>query len=140
MATIEVTLIDTNVLIDIASNDPVWGRWSLNQLQDALLTGPAVINPVIYAEFSARYTTLVGVEDFLRLARIEVDEIPREALFLSGQAFLKYRRTSGTKTGVLPDFFIGAHAAVLGTPLLTRDARRYRSYFPSLELITPDTN
>lgn len=104
------------------------------------MTGSPVINPVIYAEFSGRYSSLDGVEDFLRLARIEVDEIPREALFLSGQAFLKYRRTGGTKTGVLPDFFIGAHAAVLGAPLLTRDPRPYRTYFPSLELITPDTH
>lgn len=135
-----MTLVDTNVLIDIASNDPVWGRWSLTRLQDALLVGPVVINSVIYAEMSSRYSSLDGVEEFLRLAKIEIDDTPREALFLSGHVFLKYRRAGGTKTGVLPDFFIGAHAAVLGIPLLTRDPRPYRSYFASLELITPDTH
>lgn len=132
-----MTLVDSNVLIDLATNDPVWAGWSQARLESAALTGPVHINDVIFAEVSAGYSTIERFEAALADAQVTVDRVPREALFLAGKVFLAYRRAGGPRTGVLPDFFIGAHAAVRGWPLLTRDARRYRAWFPGLELITP---
>ena len=110
-----------------------------DQLDRAALNGPLVINDVIYAEVSARYATIEAVDAMLTELRIEVDPIPRAALFLAGKAFLQYRAGGGLRTGVLADFFIGAHAVVSKLPLLTRDARRYESYFPTIKLITPES-
>lgn len=132
-----MTLVDANVLLDLATEDPHWADWSLAALSTASLSGPLLINDVVYAEFSARYETIEVVEDFLSRARIELSPLPREALFLAGKAFGRYRKTGGTRTGVLSDFFIGAHASVTGAPLLTRDIRRYRTYFPTVKLISP---
>lgn len=101
------------------------------------MRGPLVVNDVVYAEFSVRYDRIDEVEEFLEIAKIAVAPMPRAALFLAGKAFAQYRKAGGTRTGVLPDFFIGAHAAVLEMPLLTRDAGRYRTYFPDVTLITP---
>lgn len=101
------------------------------------MEGPLVINSVIYAELSARYSTIEALEDFIERAGLEMVEIPRRALFLAAKAFVRYRRAGGVRTGVLPDFFIGAHAATIDMPLLTRDARKYRTYFPTVELRTP---
>ncbi|MDB5556163.1 MAG: putative nucleic acid-binding protein contains domain [Rhizobium sp.] len=101
------------------------------------MQGPLLINGVIYAELSARYSTIEALEDFIEQAGLEVVEIPRTALFLAAKAFTSYRRAGGIRTGVLPDFFIGAHAAIMNIPLLTRDARKYRTYFPTIELRTP---
>lgn len=130
-------LVDTNVILDVIENDPEWAAWSQAQLDAASLKFMLIINPVIYAELSIAYQRIEELESMIRRAGFRLDPIPREALFLAGRVFLKYRRQRGTKSGVLPDFFIGAHAAVSGIPLLTRDVRRYLTYFPSLKLIAP---
>ena len=130
-------MIDTNVILDVVEDDPVWADWSQGQLDQAALAGDLLINPVIYAELSIAYQRIEELEAMLTEGGFRVEAIPREALFLAGKAFLQYRRQQGTKTGVLPDFFIGAHAAVLGIPLLTRDTAKYRRYFPRLVLIAP---
>jgi predicted nucleic acid-binding protein len=135
-----VTLVDSNVLIDIFADDQHWYDWSLMQLDQAALKGPLLINDVIYAESSIRFQDIDDLDTALADASIAVAAIPRLALFRAGKAFTQYRRAGGTRTGVLPDFFIGAHAEVERLPLLTRDARRYRNYFPTLELIAPDTD
>jgi predicted nucleic acid-binding protein len=134
-----VILVDSNVLLDLFSGDPSWAKWSETQLAIARLRGGLVVNDVIYAELSIRYDCIDEVESALERGNITVIKIPRPALFLAGKVFLAYRRRGGTRSSVLPDFFIGAHAAVLGVPLLTRDSRRYRTYFPTLELIAPDS-
>jgi predicted nucleic acid-binding protein len=133
-----VILVDSNVLLDLFTGDPSWAGWSETQLAAARLRGRLVVNGVIYAELSIRYDRLEEVDTALERGNITVMEIPRPALFLAGKVFLAYRRRGGTKSSVLPDFFIGAHAAVLGVPLLTRDTRRYRAYFPTLELVAPE--
>ena len=131
-------LVDTNVILDVVENDPVWADWSQAQLDSASLKYTLLINPVIYAELSIAYRRIEELEALLKAAALRLDPIPREALFLAGRVFLRYRQRRGTKSGVLPDFFIGAHAAVAGIPLLTRDIGRYRSYFPTIELIAPE--
>jgi predicted nucleic acid-binding protein len=132
-----VPLIDTNVLFDLITNDPIWADWSLRQIDMQAMRERLAINPVVYAELSISFDRFEEVDAFLEGAVIEIDEVPRAALFLAGRAFREYRSRGGTKTGVLPDFFIGAHAVVEGISLLTRDAGRYRSYFPTIRLITP---
>jgi hypothetical protein len=133
-----VTLVDSNVLLDIFAGTPDWWAWSLMQLEEAALRGPLLINDVIYAETSIRFQDIDDFEAALKKAGVAVAPIPHAALFLAGKAFVRYRSAGGLRTGVLPDFFIGAHAEVKHLPLLTRDARRYRSYFPSLVLIKPE--
>ncbi|MGA7486291.1 MAG: type II toxin-antitoxin system VapC family toxin [Xanthobacteraceae bacterium] len=130
-------LVDTNVLLDLVTDDPDWSEWSLARLEEAALAGPVLINDIVYAETSIRYERIENLDAMLADAMIEIAPTPRPALFLAGKAFQHYRAASGMRTGVLPDFFIGAHAAVEGWPLLTRDARRYRAYFPTLTLIAP---
>jgi len=132
-----MTLVDTNVLLDILTADPNWADWSIRQLDAASLQGPVVINDVVYAELSVRFATIEALDAVLADAAIEIATTPRAALFLAGKVFLRYRASGGQRTGVLPDFFIGAHAAVSRLTLLTRDARRYRTYFSSLELAAP---
>ena len=132
-----MTLVDSNVILDVVTDGEVWADWSQEQLEQAASAGPLVINDVIYAEISTRYATVEAVDAMLRDLDISVATIPRTAFFLAGKAYLRYRATGGVRTGVLSDFFIGAHAAVEQRPLLTRDAQRYRSYFPTVELITP---
>jgi len=134
-----VTLIDTNVLLDLVTNDPNWADWSVAQLEAASLNGPLLINDVVYAELAVRYDRIEHLEEFVDEAGLVITPMPRAALFLAGKVFTQYRRSGGSRTGVLPDFFIGAHAAVNELPLLTRDVGRYRTYFPSLKLISPDT-
>lgn len=131
--------IDTNVLVDIATRDPLWAHWSLAQLESASISGALMINDVVYAELCVRYERKEDVDGFLAAAEVDIAPMHRDVLFLAGKVFGLYRNAGGTKSGVLPDFFIGAHASVLGCPLLTRDVRRYRTYFPKLELITPET-
>ena len=133
-------LVDTNVILDLVENDPVWADWSQQQLEAASLQASLCINPVIYAELSIAFDAIEQLEDLLMQGEIRLEPIPREALFLAGKVFVNYRRKKGSKTGVLPDFFIGAHAAVARLPLLTRDRGRYATYFPTLELITPPRN
>jgi predicted nucleic acid-binding protein len=134
-----VILVDTNILLDVVEDDPTWADWSQRQLDAASLRGPICINPVIYAELSMAFSRIEEVESVVADGGLEVEEIPREALFLAGKVFLRYRQRSraAVKRTVLPDFFIGAHAAVRGLPILTRDVGRYRKYFPTVDLITP---
>ena len=131
-------LVDTNVLLDIVTDDPRWASWSATRLERSLTDGPVAINDVIYAEMSVRFARIEDVEASIGEVGLVVDPIPREALFRAGKAFEVYRRAGGVRTGVLPDFFIGAHALARGWPLLTRDPGRYRTYFPTLALVTPN--
>lgn len=131
-------LVDTNVILDVVENDSKWAAWSQAQLDSVALKDTLIINPVIYAELSLAFRRIEELEAMLTKTGLRVEPVPREALFLAGKVFLQYRRKGGTKTGVLPDFFIGAHAAVLDLFLLTRDTARYATYFPKLKLIAPD--
>ena len=130
-------LVDTNVLLDVVTNDPIWADWSQRQLEKLAFRARLAVNPIVYAELSIGYERIEDVEAILDTTGVEIEEIPRAALFLAGKTFREYRARGGTKTGVLSDFFIGAHAVVAGIGLLTRDTRRYRSYFPTIVLITP---
>ena len=133
----EATLVDTNVLLDLVTDDPRWADWSVRELERAALRGRLVINDVIYAELSVRYAGIEALDAMVAAVGLSLEALPRPALFLAGKAFLDYRRRGGGRSGVLPDFFIGAHAAVAGMALLTRDAGRYRGYFPSVEVMAP---
>lgn len=130
-------LVDTNVLLDVLQDDPQWAAWSQGQLEAASLTDRLVINAVIYSELSIAFARIEELERVIVEAGLAVEPIPREALFLAGKVFLDYRRHQGLKQSVLPDFYIGAHAAVSQYTLLTRDANRYRTYYPTVVLITP---
>jgi predicted nucleic acid-binding protein len=132
-----VILVDTNVLLDLVTDDPHGANWSIAQLEAASLRGPLLINDVVYAELAVRYGGIEELEAFVSEAGLEIVPIPRAALFLAGKVFTQYRKSGGSRTGVLPDFFIGAQAAVSQLTLLTRDVGRYRTYFPALTLITP---
>ena len=130
-------LVDTNVLLDVLQDDPQWAEWSIGQLRAQAQVHGLVINAVIYAEISLSFSTLEALDAVVAKMALDVQEIPKPALFLAGKAFAQYRRRGGSKTQVLPDFFIGAHAAVNGWPLLTRDASRFRTYFPGLSVVAP---
>ena len=134
-----MTLVDTNVLLDVATDDPNWAGWSLRQLDAAAMRGRVLINAVVYAEFSIGYARIEEADRVLAAAGLDLAEMPRAALFLAGKVFRRYRAQGGSRTGVLPDFFIGAHAAVAQIALLTRDPRPYRTYFAGITLIAPDT-
>jgi hypothetical protein len=129
--------VDTNVLVDVLEDDPDWGPWSLQQLRAQSRVHRLVINAVVYAELSLAFTSFEALDRAVEGLQLALEETPRPALFLAGKAFVRYRREGGAKTNVLADFFIGAHAAVSGYPLLTRDPRRYRTYFPGVTLIAP---
>lgn len=130
-------LVDSNALLDIMSDDPEWGAWSAAAIQRAGDHSRLVINPIIYAEVSVRYSRIEDLDDALPESKFSREPLPYAAAFLAGKAYLAYRRRGGARQSPLPDFFIGAHAAVAGHQLLTRDGARYRSYFPSVRLITP---
>lgn len=130
-------LIDSNVLLDIVTDDPEWGEWSFSAVGEAASHRALAINAVIYAEVSVSFATAEDLERVLP-ASIERLDIPYAAAFLAGKSFRRYRKAGGLRTSTLPDFFIGAHAAVTGMALLTRDVLRYRTYFPELALISPD--
>ena len=130
-------LVDTNVLVDVLQDDPQWADWSVRQLRAQAKVHELVINPVIYAELSLSFSTLEALDRVVETLGLAMREIPRPALFLAGKAYAQYRRRGASKAQVLPDFFIGAHAAVESWPLLTRDASRFRTYFPSLHVIAP---
>jgi predicted nucleic acid-binding protein len=135
-----MVLVDTNVLLDVVLDDPTWADWSQRQLEMASLQGALVINPVIYAELSMAFARIEELEAVLAEGGFELHEIPREALFLAGKAFLEFRKRSRRRVrrNVLPDFFIGAHAALYGMPILTRDVGRYANYFPTVTLLHPN--
>lgn len=130
-------LVDSNVLLDVLEEDARWYEWSSTLLQKAADSGSLIINPIIYAEISVGFHRIEELEKVLPSDFFQRMPIPWEAAFLVGKCFIRYRKLGGTKSSPLPDFFIGAHAAVSGLTLLTRDAARYRTYFPSLKLITP---
>ena len=129
--------VDTNVVIDVTTNDPVWADWSQEQLDLGARNKRLAINEIVYAELSVGYRLPEDVDALLARLAIAIDPTPRRALFLAGKAFQRYRRSGGSRTGVLADFFIGAHAVIADAALITRDARRYRAYFPGIELIAP---
>lgn len=131
-------LVDTNVLVDVLEDDPEWADWSISQLRAQSKIHRLAINPIIYAELSLTFSTVEALDQVLDDLGLVMVELPRPALFLAGKAFVRYRRQGGTKGNVLGDFFIGAHAAVAGCSVLTRDTRRYASYFPSVKLIVPE--
>jgi predicted nucleic acid-binding protein len=130
-------LVDTNVLVDVLQNDPQWADWSIAQLRAQAQLHELAINPVVYAELSLSFSTFEALDRVVATMELSMQEVPRPALFLAGKAYLQYRRRGGGKAQLLPDFFIGAHAAVEGWSLLTRDASRFRTYFPDLQVIAP---
>ena len=132
-----MVLVDTNVVVDIWQRHPEWYPWSVAQLRAQSLVHELIINPIIYAELSMNYASIATLDARIGALKLMLLELPRAALFLAGHAFRKYRRAGGGKSGVLPDFFIGAHAALLGCAIVTRDTARYRTYFPTVELLTP---
>jgi predicted nucleic acid-binding protein len=134
------TLVDSNVLLDILTEDATWLSWSSGALASAAEIGPLYINPVIYAEVSVRFTRVEDLDEALPPSDFRRLPLPWESAFLAGKAFLDYRRNKGTKSSTLPDFFIGAHAALAQLHLLTRDRARYRTYFPTVELISPTSD
>ena len=131
-------LIDANVLLDVMTEDPRWLPWSADAIERAADSCRLVINPIVYAEVSIRYSRIEELDAALPKTMFDREAIPYEAAFLAGKTFLAYRRRGGTKQSPLPDFFIGAHAAVAGYLLMTRDTARYRTYFPKLSLIAPN--
>lgn len=131
-------IVDTNVLVDVLEDDPAWADWSVRQLRAQSQVHELVINPIIYAELSLTFESVNALDDAIGQMGLVLQELPRPTLFLAGKAFVKYRRGGGSKGNVLADFFIGAHAAVTGAAILTRDPRRYESYFPRVPLIVPD--
>jgi hypothetical protein len=130
-------LVDTNVLVDVLEDDPQWADWSIQQLRFQSKIHRLVINPIVYSELSLTFSTVEALDQTVVGLGLAMIEISKPALFLAGKAFVRYRRQGGTKTNVLGDFFIGAHAAVSGLQILTRDTKRYRSYFPSVVLVAP---
>jgi predicted nucleic acid-binding protein len=130
-------LVDSNVLLDVFTEDRRWLSWSSAALEKAADEGHLVINPVIYGEVSIRFDRIEELDDVLPVSMFAREAIPYEAAFLAGKAFLSYRRRAGSKVSPLPDFLIGAHAAIRGYRVLTRDVTRYRTYFPKLPLISP---
>jgi len=131
-------LVDTNVLVDVLENDPEWADWSIGQLRAQSKIHRLVINPIIYSELSLTFSTIEALDQAIDNLGLALIEVPRPALFLAGKAFVRYRRQGGQKNNVLADFFVGAHAAVSRYLLLTRDTRRYTSYFSDVALIAPD--
>ena len=131
-------LVDSNIVLDIFLDDPNWAEWSEAVLSEYSIHTPLYINPIIYTEISIGFKKIEELETALLKGGFQMLEIPKEALFLAGKAFLKYRRSKGVKKSPLPDFFIGAQAAVLDLELITRDTKRYRSYFPTVKIISPE--
>jgi hypothetical protein len=124
--------------VDVVTDDPLWAEWSQRQLTLAAVRDDLAINDIVYAELSVRYTMIEELDAMIREANLVSAAVPRRALFLAGKAFQRYRSAGGTRTGVLPDFFIGAHAVISDSLLITRDAARYRTYFPGIVLIAPN--
>jgi predicted nucleic acid-binding protein len=135
--TVATTMVDSNVILDVASEDAEWMEWSASMLAAAAQNGRLVINPLIYAEVSCGFDRIEALDDAVPTDYFVREALPWTAAFLAGKVFLKYRRSGGTRTAPLPDFYIGAHAAIAGYTLLTRDARRYRTYFPRLQIVAP---
>ncbi len=137
LGAVGATLVDSNVLLDVLTDDPTWAQWSGDAIARAMDTGRLTINPIVYAEVSVGFDRIEDLDDALPESEFEREALPYDAAFLAGKAYLSYRRLGGTRRSPLPDFYIGAHAAVRGYRLLTRDAKRYLTYFPGLELLAP---
>jgi predicted nucleic acid-binding protein len=133
-----LTLVDSNVLVDVIQEDPVWADWASEQLAAGFDRGPVIINPVIFAEVALASDTQEELEKYFRPEEYTRRELPWKAAMLAAKAFLRYRQSGGTKSSPLPDFYIGAQAQFEKLTLLTRDPRRYRTYFPAVRLIVPD--
>jgi len=133
-------LVDTNVLVDVLEDDPEWSNWSIHQLRTQAKIHQLFINPVIYAELSTTFSSVEALDQTVDELDLQMTAMPRAALFLAGKAFVRYRHSGGVKLNVLGDFFIGAHAAVSGMPILTRDTQRYRTYFSKVQLISPENS
>lgn len=133
------TLVDACVILDLTTNDPKWADWSEDAIAQAADDGPLVINPIVYAEVSVDFNSIEQLDEVLDDADLRREPLPFDAGFLAGKAFLTYRRRGGSRRSPLADFYIGAHAAVAGHRLLTRDTARYNTYFPTVPLITPDS-
>jgi len=131
------TLVDSNVILDIVTDDEEWGDWSASRLADAAREGRLVINPLIYAEVSCGFERIEDLEEAVPPSYFVREPWPWPAAFLAAKAYLKYRRRGGSRPAPLPDFYIGAHAALAGYTLLTRDVRHYRTYFPTLQITSP---
>lgn len=129
-------LIDSNIILDVVTDDPVWADWS-DEAITRYQAGGLIVNPIIYTELCTGAESAHEVDELLKSLKIGIQEIPRDGLYLSAKAFLQYRRKGGTKTSTLPDFLIGGHAEALGFHILTRDTARYQTYFPKVELICP---
>jgi predicted nucleic acid-binding protein len=134
---VPATLVDANVLLDIFTEDEEWFEWSSEMLEQVAESGPLFINPIIYAEVSVHFARVEDLDDALPTQYCRRVELPWAAGFLAGHAFLKYRRSGGVRRSPMPGFYIGAHAAIAGLDLLTRDPRRYRTYFPTVRVIAP---
>jgi predicted nucleic acid-binding protein len=132
-----MVFVDSNIIFDMWDHDPIWEPWSRSQFLRLSLLEETAINPIIFGELASRFGNRANLDQALESLRLILIGIPREAAFLAGKAFVEYRKRGGMKTGVLPDFFIGAHAAVMSATLLTRDVMRYKTYFPSVRLIAP---
>ena len=130
-------LVDSNVILDIFLDDPVWAEWSESILSEISATKPLYINPIVYSEVSIGFERIETLESAINRGDFQMLDLPKEALFLAGKAFVKYRKRKGIKRSVLPDFYIGAQAAILNLDLITRDVSRYQSYFPTVKLISP---
>ncbi len=130
-------LVDSNVLLDVLTEDPTWLRWSADALARAAESEALIINPIIYAEVSVGFARIEDLEAALPPTFFRRDALPWDAGFLAGKCFQRYRRSGGARRSPLPDFFVGAHAAIRGHALLTRDAARYRTYFPTVKVIAP---
>lgn len=132
-----VVLVDSNVLLDVMTEDPGWSAWSAQALEEQAEAAILAVNPIIYAEVSIRFEQVEALDDALPANLFRRAPLPWAAAFLAGKCFVRYRRAGGTRRSPLPDFYVGAHAAVAGWTLLTRDATRYRTYFPTLRVIAP---
>ena len=130
-------LVDSNIILDVFLDDPNWAEWSESKLEKFSAITKLYINPIVYSEISIGFKRIEELESVLNRAGFQMLDIPKEALFLAGKVFLKYRKNRGTKRSPLPDFYIGAHAAILEMELITRDESRYRTYFPTVKLISP---
>lgn len=134
------TLVDTNVLLDIADEGSAWWDWSSRNFEEAASGGEIVLNQIVYSELASGFATREAMDAVVAAARLRRDEIPWDAAYLAGTVFITYRRRGGSRASPLPDFFIGAHAAVRGYRLLTRDRGYYRSYFPTIDIVSPETH
>jgi predicted nucleic acid-binding protein len=134
----EMILVDTNVLLDVLTDDPNWAEWSIVALRDYATAEPLAISDIVYAELAGHATSQRVLDDDIAPFKLSFERAPKAALYLAGQVYARYRRAGGLRSGVLPDFLIGAHAQAVGARLLTRDSGHYRTYFPKVALIAPE--